>query len=196
MTRLARIKLLNMLLFQAGWFTCVIGAARGYPWLGALGVVPIVLMHLHWANRPKIEARLLAVSAVTGLLFDALLLASGWVSFPNGWWLPGLAPYWMACMWLLFATTLNLSMSWLHYRPGLAALFGAVGGPLAYFAGERLGGIALTHPAPALIALATGWAIITPLLVRTASKLNGFAGPDLPDYVFTDIATREASRNA
>ena len=196
MTRLGRIKLLNMLLFQAGWFACVIGAARGYPWLGPLLVAPMVLLHLFWADRPGIEARLLAVCGVAGLLFDALLLASGWVSFPNGWWLPGLAPYWMACMWLLFATTLNLSMSWLHGHTGLAALFGAVGGPLAYYAGERLDGISLTHAVPALIALAAGWALITPMLVRIASKLNGFAAHKLPDYVLTDIATGKASRNA
>jgi len=33
---------LNVLLFQAGWFACVLGAAQGLPWIGLLAAVAIV----------------------------------------------------------------------------------------------------------------------------------------------------------
>jgi hypothetical protein len=181
------MKVLNFLIFQAGWLVCVMGAARGLPWLGFVFVVPALALHLHWANRPRTETRLLLVCALSGLIFDSLLLASGWVDFPNGWWLPGAAPYWMACLWLLFATTLNLSMSWLHGRPFAAAILGAIGGPLAYLAGERLGAISLIQPAPALIALSVGWGIGMPLLSFAARRMNGFSEWRLPDYVHSDI---------
>jgi hypothetical protein len=77
-------------------------------------------------------------------------------------------------MWALFATTLNLSMSWLKGRPWLAAAFGAVGGPLAYVAGRKLGGVEMNEPALALLVQGLGWAVMMPLLLRLAARLNGF----------------------
>jgi hypothetical protein len=77
---------------------------------------------------------------------------------------------------MLFATTLNVSLRWLRGRPLLGALLGAVGGPLAYLAGAKLGGIELLEPALALSALAAGWALLLPLLQRLATELDGFAG--------------------
>ena len=195
MTQLAKIKVANLILFQAGWLACVLGAAQGFPWTGPLAVAAIVLAHLCWAEQPAVEARLLAICTLVGVLFDAGLLATGWVSFPNGWWLPGLAPYWMAAMWLLFATTLNLSMSWLKGHAKLAAVFGAVGGPLAYLGGERLGGIELLEQWPALVALAVGWGVVTPALTWLASKLNGFGSNRLPPYVRRDVTARGATHS-
>jgi hypothetical protein len=51
----------------------------------------------------------------------------------------------------------------------LSVLFGAVGGPLAYLAGESLGAITVTNP-QTIIILAAGWAIITPMLIRQSEK--------------------------
>ena len=52
----------------------------------------------------------------------------------------------------------------------LGVIFGLIGGPLAYIAGEKLGAISIVSPI-ALYVLAAGWAIITPFLVRMAIKL-------------------------
>jgi hypothetical protein len=95
MTRMGLLKLVNFLLFQAGWLACVLGAARGLPWIAILYGVPALALHLRWARRAFLEFRLILVCVLTGLVFDSLLLASGWVAFPNGWWIPGAAPYWM-----------------------------------------------------------------------------------------------------
>ena len=65
-------------------------------------------------------------------------------------------PYWILAMWALFATTLNASLGWLHGRPALAGALGMLSGPLAYWAGARLGAIELVQPAAALAALALG----------------------------------------
>lgn len=195
MNRLTRIRLANFLLFQVGWLACVLGAANGIPWLGAVFVTLAASLHLYWAHRPWREARLLAACALIGLFFDGLLLATGWVGFSNGWWLPGLAPYWMMFMWILFGTTLNLSLVWLQPRPALAAAFGAIGGPVAYYAGERLGGIQLANAVPALVALAIAWGLVTPILLRIAARLNGFERPKLAAYVHRDIVSDEVSHH-
>jgi len=57
-------------------------------------------------------------------------------------------------------------MSWMQGRFALAAVAGAIGGPLAYFAGERAGAAVLgpTH-ASAFVVIAAEWAVAMPLLV-------------------------------
>jgi len=177
---------LNFVAFQLGWFACVLGAANGLPWIGPLVVAGVVGLHLRRARRPLPELQLLLWAMALGLLLDSLLLASGWLRYPSGLWLPGLAPYWIVAMWGLFATTLNLSLGWLRGRPVLAILLGAVGGPLSYLAGEKLGGIELVTRIPALAALAVAWAIAMPLLAWLAGRYDGVSPRGTPDYIRDD----------
>ena len=44
-------------------------------------------------------------------------------------------------------------------------LLGAAAGPLAYYSGARLGGMALLEPLPALLVLALGWSLALALLL-------------------------------
>jgi len=74
---------------------------------------------------------------------------------------------------MLFATTLNLSMRWLRGRIVLAAAIGCAGGPLAYLAGHRIGGIQFVDETSALLMLAVGWALLMPLLVRLGETFDG-----------------------
>jgi hypothetical protein len=171
----------NVLMFQIGWFSCVIGAAVARPWLGAGIAVLVVGWHLWRSPRPRPEIALIGIAALTGMVFDSLLVANGWLQFaaPVPW--PALAPVWIVALWACFATTLNVSLRWLRGRPVVAALLGACGGPLAYIAGEALGGVTLS--ASALVALAMGWGLMMPLLVRIAARLDGWPQPALRDPV-------------
>ena len=101
---------INFVAFQLGWFACVIGAANGLPWGGSLVVLAVVALHLARVRRPLPELRLVGLAMALGLVVDSLLLATGWLSYPSGNWLPGMAPYWIVAMWALFATTLNVSV--------------------------------------------------------------------------------------
>jgi hypothetical protein len=74
----------------------------------------------------------------------------------------------MVCLWLNFAATLNVSMAWLRGRFLLAALFGAIGGPLAYYSGAKLGATEALPTSTGMLLLAIGWGIMTPLLVWLA----------------------------
>jgi len=168
--------ILNILGFQIGWFACVLGAASGRPWLGPLVAAPVLAWHLARAARPEREAGLLLLAGLVGLVLDSILVQAGRLRFAEGTVVPGLAPYWMLTLWLLFASTFNLSLRWLRDRLGLAALFGAVGGPLAYAAGARLGAAEALEPlALTLAAVSLSYALATPLLLFAARQLDGFA---------------------
>ena len=175
--------LANILVFQAGWFTTVLGAANGMPLLGPAVALAALALHLRFAQRPVVELRLVLTALGLGLAADSLLLASGWIAYPNGQWVPGIAPYWIASLWVLFTCTLNVSMRWLKGRYWLAAAFGAVGGPLSYLAGGRLGAMTFAEPVAAMIALAVGWGVIMPFLVWLASRLDGFQQIQRPEYI-------------
>lgn len=168
--------LVNFAGFQLGWFACVLGTAHGVPWLGPLVAVPVLAWHLRSADRPGPAALLLAAAAVSGFVLDSLLVQAGRLSFARGVLLEGTAPYWMVTLWVLFATTFNVSLRWLRGRLALAALLGAVGGPLAYLAGARLGAAEVLEPAWVThLAVAAVYALATPALLVLARRLDGFA---------------------
>ncbi len=73
---------------------------------------------------------------------------------------------------MLFATALRGPLRWLQGHPLLAAVFGGVGGPFSYLAASRLGACAFPDAPVALVVLGGGWAVVTPLLVQLASRLD------------------------
>jgi hypothetical protein len=168
---------LNFLAFQVGWFSSVYGGAQQMPWLGPLAVMLALLLHFRFASGRRAELMLVLSCAAIGAAFDSALVALGWVQYPSGMFSEFAAPVWIITMWMLFATTLNVSMRWLRERQALAAAFGLLGGPITYLAGQKLGGIVLLHPLAALLALGIGWAVMMPMLLWLSAIFDGFVVP-------------------
>ena len=165
-------KVINVVLFQAAWFAAVLGAARGMLWLGPLSMIPVLALHLALEENRRGEARLLLAAGLLGFLFDTTFVAGG-VFTPLQHLFPRpISPPWMICLWLNFAATLNVSLAWLRGHFILAAAFGAVGGPLAYYSGARLGATETLPTTTGMLLLAIGWGIMTPLLVWLACTLS------------------------
>jgi len=161
-------KVINVALFQAAWFAAVLGAARGMLWLGPLVMIPVIAIHLALQAERRGETRLLLTAGLLGFVFDTAFVSSGVFTpiqhlFPRPF-----SPPWMVCLWLNFAATLNVSMAWLRGRYLLAAAFGAIGGPLAYYSGGKLGATETLPTMTGMLLLAIGWGAMTPLLVRLA----------------------------
>jgi len=169
--------LVNFVAFQVGWFACVLGGAHQLPWFGTLLVSIIIALHLPRASQPLAEFLLILLAITIGSVWDSYLVWRGWLEYPSGTLIPDTAPHWILAMWGVFATTLNLSLRWLKGRWFIAILSGAIAGPLAYYAGARLGGVVFTDATTALTALSLGWAVLMPLLMALSQRLDGF--PDL-----------------
>lgn len=162
------LKLLNAVLFQVVWFAAVLGAAWGMAWLGPLVLLPVLAINQAISEDRSGDLKLLVVAGLLGFLFDTTLVAMG-VFTPLQQLFPRpCSPPWMIGLWLNFAATLNLSLGWLRERYLLATLFGAIGGPLAYYSGAKLGATETLPTSGGLLILALGWGVMTPLLVRVA----------------------------
>lgn len=165
---------INFILFQIGWFACVIGAAKQMPWLGVIVVAAIVAWHLSQAKQPKLEVYLLTLTIIIGAIYDQTLLQNNLLTYQAHGWSNKLTPAWILALWAEFATILNVSLRWMHGRWLIAVLFGAIGGPLAYIGAARLGAVSLNALPLSYVALSVGWAIITPLLLKLSERFDGF----------------------
>ena len=150
--------LINAGLFQLGWFACVLGGNS--LWLLLAGGA--LLAHLLWVSRSLAQVRLIAVVCVLGSTVDNLLLNAGVFAFKQ----PGvLIPFWLVLLWALLAITLNHCLAWTAKPLWRAILLGAIGGPLSYYAGQRLGAVQFPLGLwPTLLGLSLLWAGLFPLL--------------------------------
>lgn len=166
----------NYILFQAGWLACVWPAMDGDMFTGPLAIAGLVILHLGLISKPsnrRSELRLLIKVGLLGTLADTLLTGLGLVQYPTSAeaWPYMLAPPWISALWVLFATLPAHSLSWLKGRPALGFLFGAIGGPLSFFAGQRLGAIDTgANPQLTYAALALEYAICMVLLFPRSAK--------------------------
>lgn len=165
---------------QTGWLVCVMTAASHHAAWGVTYALIATTGHLLFARRPASEARIVITVTVSGWLWDSAVAHSGLLVYPNGVFLKGTAPYWLAGLWALFAIQLNTLLLWLRARPLVSALVGAFAGPASFRAGAALGAVHFKDPAAALVVLATGWAFILPAALAIASHWDGVTRPSPP----------------
>jgi hypothetical protein len=158
----------NFIGYQLVWFAVVGTATGSRPWLGLAAAAVFMLIQMALSERRALDVRLLIVALAFGVAIDGSLSALGWIRYaaPAPALPPGGAPLWILALWASFALTLTRSMAWLAPHPKWTALFGAVGGPLAYWSASR-GFHAVQFAAPiyrAIAGLALGWAIAVTVL--------------------------------
>jgi len=166
-----RAILVNFAVFEIGWFACVLGAARGRPWLG-MAISGLILLGSLLAAGAAWMRQLLLLLAVTaiGFVWDSALSLAGITVYPGMSHGLALAPAWIAALWALFAMTLDVSLRWLQGRTVLAIVLGAIAAPLSYYGGARLGALVLPDRALALWAEAVGWGTLLPGLLLLARR--------------------------
>lgn len=152
--------LVNFVLFQAGWFLCVV-----YPGsLTALAALGLIIAHLILVSqRPARELQFIVLGTLVGSLIDSLWFHLDIMSSHTGtalW-----APLWLVGLWGMFMTTLAHSLSWTGTRRWLPFVLAPVAGPFAYWSASRLGAVALPDLTLSLPALAVGWMVSFPLMM-------------------------------
>jgi hypothetical protein len=165
-------KLWNFTQFQLGWFALVLSAAQGRPLWGIATMLVLAAIHLRWF---ALRSEVFTLILVTGLgwLWESLFHLFGLIRFPGHPESALMAPLWMAMLWLNFATVLNHSLLWLSRNLLICTVFGAVGGPLAFWAGSQMGAAMLPGEHYSLLALSLAWGLLLPLTVQLAAQIRG-----------------------
>lgn len=162
---------LTLLAYQATWFAAVIGAGNGRWWPGVAAAGLFTLWRLAVSPQRALELRLALTGLALGLLLESLWVHRGLLTYRAAWpWLA--APGWILALWWAFGLSAAPLLGYLQRHLGLAALLGAVGGPLAYLGAAR-GWHAVQFAQPpwhGLLALAAGWAVAMSLLVWLARR--------------------------
>lgn len=154
----------NVILYQLIWLLCVLGGNSG-----ALAALVLLLVHLALSKKKGADLKMMGFVLFVGLVVDTTLRQVGLFLFTDPGW-P--IPFWLMVIWLGLAITPHHSLAWMKNRLWAAALFGAVGGPLAYWAGARLGAVSFGWPLlQALSLLSVVW-IFTWSLIMYFSVLT------------------------
>ena len=158
--------LANAVLFQCGWFACVLGGDSRWLLIG----IAVLGAHLLWISSWAREGQVILAVTVLGTLVDTALRGLGVFEFNT----PGpLIPLWLILLWALLATTLRHCLAWSARPWWRASLLGAVGGPLSYYAGSQLAGVSFGYgTVPTVIGLALLWGLLFPVLHWVARELG------------------------
>ncbi len=154
--------------FQIVWLTCALGAANGRSAPGIIAAVVFALFVSVANRRNTLDALCIAATGLVGFVVESTLIILGVVTFSAAWPLASLAPAWIVALWIAFGATLASIAHLLKSRsPLFAVALGAGCGPLAYFAGERLGALQIAEPKTlSFLILSLVWGAALPALTK------------------------------
>lgn len=152
-----RFLIANAILFQVGWFVCLMG---GDSW--AVVFTGIALAgHFWWSPSRQADLLAMILAVVIGGLHDCVLLALGYIRFVETDAFP---PFWLMAVWAMFGLTLNHSLLWVYRRFWLSAALGIIAGPLSYLAGVKLSTAEWSAPLGQLLpVIAFMWLLVLPV---------------------------------
>lgn len=144
---------INAVLFQVGWILSVLYGNGAAMLIAAI----VIAIYSVFFLRSRADIVLIAAVVMLGVCGDLILGYYGVLVYPSGAPFP---PFWMVTLWLLFATTLPWSLSWLVRNPLWFVLFAIIGGPVSYIAGVNLSSVSFGQEfALSVIILVVVWLI-------------------------------------
>lgn len=136
------------------------GASWRHPGIGLSIALALVGAHIVLSFDRRVEIGLVLFASAVGAGLEVFQIAAGTYHFTAGTVNDAWLPPWLLALWAQCATTFRLSSRHVIARPLHAALFGSVGGPITFVAGERLGAVTLLPPVTeGLLRLSIAWAI-------------------------------------
>ncbi|MDN3640970.1 DUF2878 domain-containing protein [Simiduia curdlanivorans] len=162
--------LLNALLFQCVWWGIILSHdASAWLFIVLYCVFHIALISAH----KSLEVGFVALVTGIGVAVDLLWFSQGLMLYEGARHFP----HWLIPLWLAFATTLPHSLSWLAKSKMLAAVFGALFGPLSYWAGAQFTEVSIPNPVLWALALGFFWALALPAFLHLWHRLESNSKP-------------------
>ena len=163
-------KLLNFILFQALWALTIYGVTIGNNWLAPAGLIAVLSIHYSFSATFKADLLLTFFAVLLGLTFETALVQFHILDYAQPLPFKQIAPLWTLILWANFALTMNGCLQWLQGKYLSAAILGALGAPLSYYAGIQLNAATTGVTVTIMLAvIAAIYALITPALLLLAA---------------------------
>jgi len=161
--------LLNLILFQSGWWTTVYLVESGSALTAFFVLITLGCFHLMCFSQ-KGETEFVLKATLMGYLSDTLLHVAGLISF-----LPPVESFphpWLFGIWFLLSCTLLHSMKWILDKKWPGILAAAFMGPLTYFlVAQKYSFISYpTQSLPTLLLQGLIWGILIYLFSKLTPK--------------------------
>lgn len=136
---MSNIKNIFILLgFKLTWLSCVLGEIYFNSWFGFIIGIFFLISFFYFDNFKFKSLKIILLFSICGYFFDSML------SFFNFYKIEGQTnflylPIWFLVLWPSFCTLLINVLSILKKPILLSAFFGAIIGPISYYAGITLG---------------------------------------------------------
>ena len=157
-------KLLNALLYQVGWFSCMLIAE---PLCGLIATVLMLTLHFASAKERVKEFAFIGVASALGYGMDLAVAKMGYIDLRV---MTSHTSY-LVLLWILFSTTLRSSMSVILTKKTWALLLG-LAAPWAYWVGQNLGRVHYTEPfVYSMVLHALSWSLLMYLFYKFNNKL-------------------------
>lgn len=169
MKRALVFTLINALIFQIGWFVCILG---GSGW-AAVFTATVLAVHFLVSVQRFNDVVAIVLAILFGLGHDLVLIHTEQILFMESAQLP---PLWLMCVWALLGITLNHSLQWVYNRPVWSSLLGAIFAPLSYLAGVTWSSAEWSSPlVEVLPIIAALWLVILPLHRFLSLRISSYA---------------------
>ena len=168
---------LNGLIYSFGWVFCILCGASHLtlpPLIFTLIAVIAQLYFLYKQDQKVYYADLLVLlyGVSFGYFMEIALISNGIVTYATeNRFFALFPPGWIWSLYFLFSLTFNHSLKFLHAYRVLPFLFGALGGPISYLVGQRLGAVTLSSDA-ALLFLGALWGVYLFVMYEFTSRIN------------------------
>lgn len=147
--------------FYLGWFGCIyFGQWQISNWSFVFPFLPMIYLYLSKLISTR-QLVFLFASSLLGIGFDSAAYFFQLIQFPNQ--TATMIPTWLMAIWFLFATVFPLSHRVFKAKLILAAILGAVFGPLSYYSGEAFQALAFKSN-QAIFIYAIFWGIYFPMM--------------------------------
>ena len=166
---------INVTAFDALWTLAMFGAGKPWWWAAPALIVLSLVVQLRVSPSPRCEACVILGGAFFGTSLDWLGASLGWFHYAPESRAQFLIVFYL--LWVNFGTTLRPSLRWMWRRPLLGGALGAIGGPVAYWVGSRIGAISLGEAEwRGLVWVAAQYGIALPLWMLVADRVIGEQG--------------------
>lgn len=156
--------IINYIGFAAGWYCLVKYGNIAIPF-----VTIYLLGHILYQKNKRVDLSTIVIVSCVGFVSDTILTSANIIQFNNTHYIP---PYWFIILWPLFSSMLNHCLK-IFYKAHwiLNSMLGAVGGLLAYIAGENINSSFSVNRNLIYIICIT-WAILFPLFIVLSGWLR------------------------